>query len=263
MTVEKRSRPLRWLDLLLLLAVASMLSAAAFLAIGRWWAATALATAAVGAGCLVRLASRRNPEPMPHAMRWVLLLPRGHSPRRLLTLLQPRPGERILEVGPGIGVHAIPVARALSPGGRLFAVDLQGAMLDDLARRAWIAGANAISTQWGNAEHLPYADQSFDAAYLICVLGEIPNRSVAFAELRRVLKQEGRLVIGEMAADPDFISQGELSDLAEDAFFKIERVLGSGWCYLTRLRPHLPVKLGGSIEEGEPGDTLSYRSSHH
>lgn len=244
MAAENRARPLRWVDLLLLLAVASMLASAGLLATGRWWSGAALASAAVGAGYWVRRTSRRRPEPMPHAMRWVLRLPRGHSSRRLLKLLRPQPGERVLEIGPGIGVHAIPVARTLSPGGALVAVDLQQAMLDDLVQRARSAGVDTIISRCGDAANLPYAGNSFDAAYLVCVLGEIPDRAAAFAELRRVLKHEGRLVIGEMAADPDFISLRELRNLAEDAYFEIDRVLGSRWSYLALLRPRLPVERG-------------------
>lgn len=241
MEAEKPGRPLRPLDLLFFFALGSMLAAAVFFATGRWLAGAALSIAALVIGYLTRRASRRSPEPMPHALRWLLLLPRGvHSPRHLLKLLQPLPGEHILEVGPGIGVHAIPVAQTLSPGGSLVAVDLQQAMLDDLAEEARRVGADTITTLSGDAQHLPCADGSFDAAYLICVLGEVPNRSAAFAELRRVLKEGGRLVVGEMAVDPDFISQAELTALAGGAHFRIERVLGSRLSYLALLRVMAP-----------------------
>jgi phospholipid N-methyltransferase len=57
---------------------------------------------------------------MPYFMRWVLLVPRGpHSPTRLRRVLQPRNGERILEIGPGVGVHALAIAAALWPDGVL------------------------------------------------------------------------------------------------------------------------------------------------
>ncbi len=48
---------------------------------------------------------------MPHLLRWTLLVPRGnHSPRHLRDILEPRSGERMLEVGPGTGIHAVAVA---------------------------------------------------------------------------------------------------------------------------------------------------------
>src|SRR5574341_211421 len=71
------------------------------------WAAgiTAYALAADTTG---RLWSHRTPVAMPYFMRWVLLVPRGpHSPQRLERVLQPRGGEPMLEIGPGVGVHAL------------------------------------------------------------------------------------------------------------------------------------------------------------
>ncbi len=114
---------------------------------------------------------------MPYAIRWVLLLPRGpHAPRHVLGILAPRSGERMLEIGRGIGVHALPVAAALAPDGRLQVLDAQQAMLDALAARAARAGIGNVDVRHGDACTLPFADASFDAAYLIGVLGELPTR---------------------------------------------------------------------------------------
>src|SRR5262245_18022581 len=160
---------------------------------------------ALGADITCRVWSRKSPIPMPYFMWWVLLLPRGpHAPKRLKLVLQPRSGERILEVGPGIGVHALPIADALLPDGVLDVLDVQQEMLDHLARRAAQGGLTNIVPQQGDAQKLPYPDRTFDAAYLIGVLGEIPDASMALRELRRVLKPDGRLIISELAIDPDF-----------------------------------------------------------
>src|SRR5262249_35684364 len=88
-------------------------------------------------GVATRWSSVTWPGPMPHLLRWTLLLPRGNqSPEHLKRILEPRPGERILEIGPGIGIHAIPVASWVAPDGTLDVVDLQQAMLNDVMRRA-------------------------------------------------------------------------------------------------------------------------------
>jgi hypothetical protein len=69
--------------------------------------------------------SRKCPGPMPYIFRWGLLWPRGFlSPRRLIEMLEPRAGERIFELGPGIGVHALPVAASLVPSGMLDVLDV-------------------------------------------------------------------------------------------------------------------------------------------
>lgn len=128
------------------------------------WAAlcAALGLAADTAG---RVWSRKSPVPMPYFMRCVLFLPRGpHSPEYLKRVLQPRTGERVLEIGPGVGVHAIPIASSLLPHGVLDVLDVQQEMLDDLVRRARRSGLNNIVPTIGDAQKLPYADHTFDAA---------------------------------------------------------------------------------------------------
>jgi ubiquinone/menaquinone biosynthesis C-methylase UbiE len=175
---------------------------------------------------------------MPYFMRWVLRLPRGpHSPRELEPVLQPRSGEHILEVGPGIGVHALPIACSLLPDGVLDVLDVQQDMLNNLARRAARSGPTNITVKQGDAQKLPYPDRTFDAAYLIGVLGEIPDPVAALCELKRVLKPGGRLVISEILIDPDFISLPALREKARGAGFVLERVAGPSFAYSAVLRP--------------------------
>lgn len=193
---------------------------------------------AVAADAAGRVWSRKSQVPMPYFMRWVLLLPRGpHSPKYLKQVLQPRSGERILEIGPGVGVHALPIASSLVPDGVLDVLDVQQEMLDDLVRRAARSGITNIVPIQGDARKLPYPDRTFDAAYLIAVLGEIPDAALALRELRRVLKPGGRLVICEILIDPDFVSLPALQEKARDASFMFERSVGPSIAYTAVFRP--------------------------
>jgi ubiquinone/menaquinone biosynthesis C-methylase UbiE len=151
-------------------------------------------------------------------------------------VLEPRAGERMLEIGPGIGIHAIPVAAALAPGGSLDVLDVQQAMLDDVVQRARDAGVANLTAKRGDARALPYEDRRFDAAYLVGVLGEIPDPQATLRELRRVIKPGGRLVVGEVFFDPDFVRFGALRTRAEAAEFGFERRLGGSLSYLARFR---------------------------
>ena len=228
---------MRRCDFAFLAAIASVAASATLLATGRRRAAFAAAGAAAVAGAQSRALSRRSPQPMPPRLWWSLLLPRGRNgPGHLLRLLEPKPGEEILDIGPGVGLHAIPVAKAVAPGGRVSALDVSPAMLARLQRRAARAGVTSIDVQLGNASRLPYPDGTFDAAYLISVLGEIPDRAAAWAELRRVLKPDARLVVGELVADPDFVRLPDLRSEAGAAGFKVDRVLGGRVSYLAMLR---------------------------
>ena len=148
---------------------------------------------------------------MPHALSWILYLSHpGLSPEALQRVLEPREGERMLEIGPGIGHHALPMAEALGPSGRLDVLDVQPEMLAELGRRAQQQRVVNLVAREGDAEHPPYPDDCFDAAYLVTVLGEIPHPDDALRELRRVLKPNGRLVLGELFLDPDYVSPAKL-----------------------------------------------------
>lgn len=189
----------------------------------------------LGAMVFARYQSLKHPGPMSPALRWALRLPRGpHTPAYLLRTLGPRPGERILEVGPGDGVHTLPVARALTPGGCLDVIDIQQQMLGILARQIQSAGIANVREVQADAQALPYADHSFDGAFLITVLGEIPSPATALQELRRVLKPGGRLVIGEIVADPDFVSLASLIEQVQTAGFRFDRTWGFSFAYLAR-----------------------------
>ena len=197
-----------------------------------WWLAT------VALSFVVRYWSVKYPAPMPYLLRWGLLVPRGgHSPKHLHRILQPQSGERLLEIGPGIGINTLPIASSLAPNGTLDILDLQQEMLDHVMRRASAAGITQITPRLGDAQELPYPDAAFDGAYLVGVLGEIPDGRAALRELRRVLKPTGRLIVGEVLFDPDFVFFGSLKKRAEDASFAFEDRLGGPLTYLSRFRP--------------------------
>ena len=181
--------------------------------------------------------SRRYPGPMSHMFWWGLLWPRGfHSSHRLREVLQLCSGERIFELGPGIGAHALPVAVSLGPDGRLDVLDMQRPMIDHLVRRAAKAHISNIAPAVGDGRRLPYASASFDGAYMIDVLGETPDQPAVLRELRRILRPEGRLVVGEHVLDPDFVSFRSLKERAEAAGFTLEHRSGTSFVYFARFR---------------------------
>ena len=134
-------------------------------------------------------------------------------------------------------LHALPVALSLAPDGTLDVIDVQQQMLDDVMRRASEADITNIRAKRADARRLPYGDGIFDAAYLVGVLGEVPDGQAALRELRRVLKPSGRLVVGEVFFDPDFVVFGSLKGRAQQASFAFERRLGGSFSYLARFRP--------------------------
>ena len=200
------------------------------------WGKVAAAGGVVLAG--VTISQRVKPLPCPYALRWMTDIPRPYLTRRkVVEILEAQPGERALEVGPGPGYHTFAVAERLEPGGELHVFDIQQKMLDALMQRAAKRGVDNVVPQQGDARRLPYADDSFDAALLVTVLGEIPGQEAALRELHRVIRAGGRVVVGETPAlDPHFVRFPVLRRRAEEAGFRFEHRMGPGLAFLARFR---------------------------
>ena len=78
--------------------------------------------------------------------------------RRSFRLLEPRDGDRFLEVGCGNGDDARELAQLVAPSGRVTAIDVSQTMVDEAARR----GTEGVDFALGDAHELRYADASFD-----------------------------------------------------------------------------------------------------
>jgi ubiquinone/menaquinone biosynthesis C-methylase UbiE len=178
---------------------------------------------------------RRHPSACPDGQRFWVEAPHPLITRpRLRAILEPRPGERLLEVGPGTGYYALPVAEWLAPGGTLELLDLQREMLDHTLTRAAKAGLEGIVATQADATRMPYEDAAMDGAYLVTVLGEIPDQEAALSELRRVVRPGGRVVVGELLGDPHWVSPGALTRRAEAAGLRFERRSGTPLGYFAR-----------------------------
>lgn len=201
---------------------------------------------------------RRNPSACPYGQRFFLEVPHPFITRkRLREILDPKPGERVLEVGPGTGYYALRMARWLQPDGTLDVLDLQQEMLDHTERRARELGITNVVPTRGDARTLPYADGTFEATYSAAVLGEVPDQDAVLGELRRVLKPGGRLVVGELLADPHMVTFGSLRTRAAGAGLLFERQLGGRLGYFARfLNPNLGYPRASSPRRPLPGMRL-------
>jgi ubiquinone/menaquinone biosynthesis C-methylase UbiE len=140
--------------------------------------------------------------------------------RKTLEFIGLRPGMTVLELGPGPGYYTIEASRLVSPNGRVLCLDLQPGMLELLAPRLANSAVANAEMAVADATQLPVADGSVDLAFLITVLGEVPEPEAALAELRRVLKPGGVLAFGESLGDPDYVFQGTLRRLCQTAGFE-------------------------------------------
>jgi ubiquinone/menaquinone biosynthesis C-methylase UbiE len=194
----------------------------------------------VGLGAAGTLAAslwwRKNPSACPYGQRFWVEAPHPFITRkRLVEALEPQPGERVLEIGPGTGYYTFDMAASLD-GGAVEIFDIQQKMLDHVMREAVSRGVGNVRPTQGDAQALPYESESFDAAVLITVLGEIPDQDGALREVARVLKPGGRLVVGELFGDPHMVTSGKLRERASRAGLHFEHRIGNPLGFFERFR---------------------------
>jgi ubiquinone/menaquinone biosynthesis C-methylase UbiE len=167
----------------------------------------------VAGGWWDRLRGRLEPRPYPFAEATLLDSPLRTlflDPARVLAAFDVKPGQRVLEIGSGTGYYSLEGVRRIGDRGRLTCLDIQREMLLETRRRLCAADFEGAALIQASAEDLPFAANSFDHVLAVTVLGEIPNRSQALREIRRVLRPAGRLSVSEQLPDPDFITPGSL-----------------------------------------------------
>jgi SAM-dependent methyltransferase len=178
---------------------------------------------------------RKNPSACPYSQRFWVEAPHPFITRaRLREVLEARQGERVLEVGPGTGYYTLDVAEWVGPDGSVDILDLQQEMLDHTMRRAGERTLANITPTQSDATALPFQNETFDAAFLVTVLGEIPDQDAALRELARVLKPGGRLVVGELLGDPHYVALGPMRLRAAAAGLGFERRSGNALGYFAR-----------------------------
>jgi SAM-dependent methyltransferase len=110
--------------------------------------------------------------------------------------LKPRPGKRILDVGCGTGTAEVSLARLRLSQMHMFGVDLvfERVRLAHLATR----GINVrVGYAVADASKLPFGSNAFDSTYCVAVLQHIRDLSAALAEIARVTRPGGRILIVE------------------------------------------------------------------
>jgi len=114
---------------------------------------------------------------------------------RFLDLLQPVPGEHILDIGFGSGTFCREVAPLVEPGGSVVGIDHAPAAIDVARRLSALEDRSVLTFTEADAHDLPFAEASFDAAVCISVLGFCRDPGKVLEEARRVVRPGGRFLV--------------------------------------------------------------------
>ena len=117
---------------------------------------------------------------------------------QVLSKLDLKPGMVVADIGAGSGLYSRPLAKAVAPGGKVYAVDIQQDLLDHINQRAKEEHIGNIQTVLGEYDDPKLPARNVDLAFINDVLHHIQHRAVYLKALGTYMKPSGRIAIVEM-----------------------------------------------------------------
>jgi ubiquinone biosynthesis O-methyltransferase len=137
--------------------------------------------------------------------------------RIVISLLDAKPNELILDVGCGSGRDLIQLVKM---GCKCIGIDFSGKMIEESRKELSKNGITAVELEIGDATNLRFPDRMFDKVFASEVLEHIPNYNKAISEMARVLKPAGYLVV---------TTPNRRSIYGFDRYVIREKLLGRKW----------------------------------
>ena len=155
----------------------------------------------------------------------------GQKMDEVLAGLSLKPGMVVADIGAGSGLFSRPLAKAVTPGGKVYAVDIQQDLLDYINKRDKEENIGNIQTVLGEFNDPKIPAHNVDLAFINDVLHHIQNRAAYLKALGTYIKPTGRIAIIEMNKDdpktphrsqPELlVGRDEIMKWMSDAGFKL------------------------------------------
>jgi ubiquinone/menaquinone biosynthesis C-methylase UbiE len=123
-----------------------------------------------------------------------VLHPAGRAERHLSNIPL-KPGITVIDYACGPGRYSIPVAVAVGPAGKVYAVDIQHLAVETVRRKAARKGLKNIEGLVADSYHTGIADGIADLVLMIDAIHMVSDRGQLFQEIHRLLKKEGLLFV--------------------------------------------------------------------
>jgi SAM-dependent methyltransferase len=144
-------------------------------------------------------------------------------------------GDVVLDLGSGAGIDLLLAAKRVGPRGRVIGVDMTDAMIAEARANIAASGLSHVEVRKGIIEDLPVDSASVDWVISNCVINLSPEKPRAFAEVSRVLKPGGRMLVSDIVAgalpeevrrDPALYASCIAGAIAEDDYVAGLRAAG-------------------------------------
>ncbi|MCM8798441.1 MAG: class I SAM-dependent methyltransferase [Candidatus Omnitrophica bacterium] len=158
------------------------------------------------------------------------------NPRFALKSLGVTSGMYVADVGCGTGFFTFPLSRIVGEEGKVFAIDISPHMLKDVRRLIQKEKLKNVRVILSKENKIPLESKKVDFCLLASVVHELENPKLFFKELKRILKNNGKLGIIEWKKIPsplgpplkERISLLEMEKIIKQNKLKIEKIIGLG-----------------------------------
>jgi ubiquinone/menaquinone biosynthesis C-methylase UbiE len=112
-----------------------------------------------------------------------------------VAMLKLKPSSIVADIGAGSGTFTLPLAKAVSGGGKVYAVDIEQGLVDHIAKKAKDQNAGNVHAVLGKFTDPALPTKDVDVAFIYDVLHHIENRAEYLKNLAQYLKKTGRIAV--------------------------------------------------------------------